>query len=373
MILGNHSPISILCIAGSLLSLMGCSNSKEKKYEAHAIPVFSEEVTSRDVPIYFESIGSLLPSQIVEIRPQASGMLKNVHFSEGNFIKAGMPLFSIDPGPYSAKVKELAAILKQNKIALEVAEKKLEKFQQLSNLDMISLLEWENLKSSVEQLEALVEQHEVKLEAAMLELQNCTIRSPIEGKVSRILIHPGNLVSASQPKPLATVLKIDKLLVEFSLTEKEFDILRSKGISNRYTIEISPLSNKENLSSGLLTFLDHQFDPLSGLLQVRGIIDNSDLRYLPGQSVKVRLPVSIIRNAHTIPEKAIKINQHGPYVFVIDENNRTAMRQISTGEQIGDMMIVEKGLNHGEKVVTDGHLRLSPGCRVEIRDESEWQ
>ncbi len=363
-------PFTLLVFLGTLLAACASQPSQQDK-KNNSIPVFIGDVVLQDVPVYIESIGILKPAAIVEIRSQVNGMLTEVHFTEGQIVARGSPLFSIDPQPYRIQLQEAEARLAQVKASWNAASKKLERYQGLNNKELIPKQEWDELTALVAKNKGSVEEEEAKTASAKLNLTRCLISSPLQGKSGKVEIHPGNLVSAGQAQPpLVTISQIDHLVVEFKLTEEEVQQLNSDHLSGRCPLEISSLSQGQE-TKGTLAFLDHTYDPQTGLLRVQGRFPNENNPFLPGQSVKVKLPISMLAQAKLIPQKAIKINQQGPYAFVLKKDNTVELRQITLGEEYGDQVIVLDGVIFGEQVVTDGHLRLSPGCAVEVQSAKE--
>jgi len=353
------------------LLLASCSSQPtDTKQTSLPIPVLITEAGIQDVSLYFDSLGTLKPASFVEIRPQANGMLESIHFTEGKFVQKGDLLFTIDSQSYAIKLQEAEAILAQNKASLESSKKKLQRYHELAKKDLIPQQEWEELQATVAKGEAQVNGDEARVNSANLDLQRCMIKAPIEGKTGKALVHPGNLVSNSQSIPLTTLSVIDPLIIDFTITEKEYSQLTAEHKQGSFPIEICSFSNPKDISKASLTFLDHTFDAKTGLLHIQATLANSNHQFLPGQHVKVRIPIQVTHNAITIPQKAVKINQKGFYVFLVKADDTVEMRQITLGDEEGDMIIVANGLSANDKVVTDGHLRLSPGLKVEIKKEN---
>lgn len=361
----------------ALVTLMGllivsCSSEPPKEdYKSPIIPVYSADVEKLDIPLYFEAIGTLKPALSVEIRPQASGMMQAVHFNEGQDVKKGQRLFTIDSDAYAIRLQEAEAQFSQNQIALDISRKKLDRYNSLAKKDLISQQEWEELNALVAKNEAQLQVDQARLAAVKLDLKYCLITAPMDGKTGKIAVHPGNLVGAAQPVALVTLTNVKQLLVEFALTEREFQQLSAEHLNGSFVIEVISFSKPDLAIKGTLAFMDHSFDAHSGLLHFGAEILNDQLLFLPGQTVKVRLPISTITAANVVPQKSVKINQSGPYVYLVKENNIVEIRQVRLGEELENKIVVLEGLNFGDKVITDGHLRLAPGMTVEIKKEQD--
>lgn len=360
----RHRPLIFLVC----LILTACDSApKTAGKETPAIPVLAVLPTVKDVPVYVESIGTLAPSVFMEIRPQVSGPLTKVLVTEGQWVKRGTPMFTIFSKPYAIKVQEAEAQLAMHRAALESSQKKLQRYHDLANKDFISETEWDELKTEVAKGEASVEADNARLSAAALDLERCVVLSPVDGRVGKLDAHPGQLVAAGQPVALATVSRMDPLLIEFTVTEKELPQLQNSGSHSDGSIEIQPLCESEACAATAhITFMDNHFDAKTGLLLVRGKVTNPQMALRPGQSIRVRVPVAVKANAMLIPQKAIKQSQNGPYVYVVQADNTVGFRQVVLGDEYAHETIVLEGLAPTEAVITDGHLRLSPGLRVQV-------
>lgn len=345
------------------LFLQGCQSRQEGMREPPTVPVVAASPVVKDITVYLESIGTLNPSILMEIRPQVDGILSEVLITQGQWVAPGTPLFKIDAKPFEIKVQEAEAQLKSDGAIVQAAQKKFARFKPLFEKELVSQSEWENLEAELEKAQAALALSEARLNGAKLDLEYCIIASPIAGKVGKLDVHPGTLVARGQLEPLAIVSQIDPLLVEFNLTEKELPKLAVEMIQ----FEVKTLCTTDACKKGEITFLDNHFDPATGLILVRGKVLNSDYSLFPGQSVQVRLPVAVNANALIIPQKAIRYNQEGPYIYVIQPDKTVVVRQLVLGDEQGDDQIVKEGIEPSEQLIIDGHLRLSPGIKVEVK------
>lgn len=252
--------------------------------------------------------------------------------------------------------------MQRDAFALDAAKKKLARYEGLADRDLISRQEWDELHVEAAKHSAQLQADEAKVASAMLDLQHCSIVAPIAGKTGRVAFHPGSLVTSMQSESLVAIAYIERLLVEFSITELQFLQVRSH---NGLAMEINALSHPELFADGKVTFSDFGFDLQTGLLKMCGIIENPEMQFLPGQSVKVKLPISLAEKVLLVPDKAVKINQQGPYVYRIAKDGTAELCQVCTGEEFGKEIVIVEGLNTGDLVVTEGHLRLYPGVSVE--------
>lgn len=355
--------LSCLILTGCFITI-GCSDNKKRqqRQEPPPIPVVAETPKIKDITVYLDPIGVLEPLQLVEIRPQVNGPITELFVEEGEWVKKGTPLLAIDSTPYAIKVQETESLLAMERIGHEAVQKKLNRYEMLSKKDLLSKTEWEDLEAQEAKARASIKLHEARLKTAQYDLEHCLLSSPIEGRIGKIKLYTGQLVSSSQPAPLLEIAKLDPLIVEFMLTEKEFPQI-SKGNKD---IELETFCSAGEKRKAAITFFDNHFDPKSGLLVVHGRVENpkNDLR--PGQSVRIQLPVSVLPNRVLIPRKAVRYNQQGPYVYVIQPDFRVAIRQVELGNEHEDSQIILNGIEGDENIVIEGHLRLSPGAKVSI-------
>lgn len=347
-----------------LFLLIGCERTTEPSSSLESpIPVKAIMPSIKDVPSEIEVIGHLRSSIFIEIYPQVEGILQAVYVKEGEWVKAGTPLFQIDPQAHLLKMKEIEAQIAIDQAMHAAAEKKLRRYHQLIEKNLVAESEWDRHKMEVAKTSGAIALGLAKLERAHLDLDRCTIRSPIDGWVGKIDASPGALISQGKGNPLGTVLQIDPLVVEFLLTESEFEKLQDQ----EKTITIQRLCGKGLNCSGNITFIDSHFDTKTGQIFVRGRLANSCLSLKPGQLVNVRIPVSVQKEALLIPEKAVKHNLSGPYVYVISHEKTAQIRSVLLGETIDKEVIIKQGLSPQDQIISEGHLRLHPGMKVEIK------
>ena len=340
--------------------LVGCSQKKPtNEVTMPPVPVQTAEVATRDVPFYFEEMGRITACQSALIRPEVDGCITGVHFREGDFVTKGDLLYTIDDQIYRIKVQEAEALLSQNLAHLKNATKKLERYKNLSKQNLISEIEWDELETKILLYQAEVQGNEAKLAGVKLDLQQCSIRAPISGRTGKSALGEGNIVSKKEL--LLTISGEKPFYVDFSITQKEIEQISSIAPS----FEVYAAGGEECLGKGTLTFLDHTIDPKSGMLFARGLLDAMYKPLWAGQMVRVHLFFGKKDQAKLIPLKAIKTNQSGPYVFSIKEDNTVEMCPVILGPEEKGMIVIEEGLDHAKRVVTEGHLRLFPGSKIE--------
>lgn len=325
--------------------------------------------------IYGEYVGRIRAQQFVEIRARVEGYLEEMLFEEGTYIKKDQVLFVIDPKLYKARVDGARAQLQKDK-ALELkAKRDLDRIRPLFEQNAASQLDLDNAIASYESAVSAVIMSEADLAQAELALGYTTVRSPISGYISERNVDIGTLVGPGGKSLLATIVKSDTVRVDFSMTA--LDYLRSKERNvnlghqdptrgwNPY-ITVTLADDSVYPYEGLVDFADPQVDPQTGTFSVRAEMPNPDHVLLPGQFTKVKLLLDVREGAVVVPSKAVIIEKGGAFIYVIRPDNVAERRFIELGPETDNMMIVERGLIPGERIVVEGYHKLMPGMTVEI-------
>ena len=347
---------------------------KRPQPEVHPTVVV-ETVTTDDMEIYGEYVGRIRAQQFVEIRARVEGYLEEMLFEEGTYIKKDQVLFVIDPKLYKARVDGARAQLQKDK-ALELkAKRDLDRIRPLFEQNAASQLDLDNAIASYESAVSAVIMCEADLAQAELALGYTTVRSPISGYISERNVDIGTLVGPGGKSLLATIVKSDTVRVDFSMTA--LDYLRSKERNvnlghqdptrgwNPY-ITVTLADDSVYPYEGLVDFADPQVDPQTGTFSVRAEMPNPDHVLLPGQFTKVKLLLDVREGAVVVPSKAVIIEKGGAFIYVIRPDNVAERRFIELGPETDNMMIVERGLIPGERIVVEGYHKLMPGMTVEI-------
>ena len=347
---------------------------KRPQPEVHPTVVV-ETVTTDDMEIYGEYVGRIRAQQFVEIRARVEGYLEEMLFEEGTYIKKDQVLFVIDPKLYKARVDGARAQLQKDK-ALELkAKRDLDRIRPLFEQNAASQLDLDNAIASYESAVSAVIMSEADLAQAELALGYTTVRSPISGYISERNVDIGTLVGPGGKSLLATIVKSDTVRVGFRMTA--LDYLRSKERNvnlghqdptrgwNPY-ITVTLADDSVYPYEGLVDFADPQVDPQTGTFSVRAEMPNPDHVLLPGQFTKVKLLLDVREGAVVVPSKAVIIEKGGAFIYVIRPDNVAERRFIELGPETDNMMIVERGLIPGERIVVEGYHKLMPGMTVEI-------
>ena len=347
---------------------------KRPQPEVHPTVVV-ETVTTDDMEIYGEYVGRIRAQQFVEIRARVEGYLEEMLFEEGTYIKKDQVLFVIDPKLYKARVDGARAQLQKDK-ALELkAKRDLDRIRPLFEQNAASQLDLDNAIASYESAVSAVIMSEADLAQAELALGYTTVRSPISGYISERNVDIGTLVGPGGKSLLATIVKSDTVRVDFSMTAPDYLRSKERNVNlghqdptrgwNPY-ITVTLADDSVYPYEGLVDFADPQVDPQTGTFSVRAEMPNPDHVLLPGQFTKVKLLLDVREGAVVVPSKAVIIEKGGAFIYVIRPDNVAERRFIELGPETDNMMIVERGLIPGERIVVEGYHKLMPGMTVEI-------
>lgn len=323
-----------------------------------AAPVEVAAVVQRDLPVELRSIGTVEPSNTVDILPQVSGRITTVEFEEGAFVKRNDPLFTIDTRPYNASLSTARAELARTEAAAEQAEVEAERYRALAHQGLASPQEVVQRLADLKSSMAAVQAARAAISAANINVQLTTLRAPIDGRTGQLLVTAGNIVQPGGAEPLVVIRSLSPVKVSFNVPPSLLPQLRKDGHVLPLPVRATTRGSRPLSVAGQLSFIDNTVDPLSGSLTLKATFANSDETLWPGDFVDVVLVVGTDKQAVVAPEAAVAEGQQGAYAFVVDENNVAHLRPLSVLRRTDEFVVVEQGLAPGEHVVTQGMLRL---------------
>lgn len=371
----NLAVICLLAAAG--IAAYYYFTRKEAIREESAL-VSVMKVGQRDVNVYGEYVGRIRAQQFVEVHARVEGFLEKMLFKEGTHVKKGQTLFIIDQRQYKAKVDKARAQLNKDKAQERKAQHDLNRIRPLYEQNAASQLDLDNAVAAYESAKASVSMSQADLDQAEMELGYTVVRSPISGNISERLVDLGTLVGSGGKSQLATVVKSDTVLVDFSMTaldylkSKERNVNLGRQVENRSWqpyITITLADNSQYPYKGLVDFAEPQVDPRTGTFSVRAEMPNPENTLLPGQFTKVKLLLDVRENAVSVPMKAVIIEKGGAYIYVVRKNKTVEKRFIELGPEQDNQVVVERGLASGEEIVIEGYHKLSPGMKVQISNQ----
>lgn len=370
--MGKKYMIVAVVLAAALTG--GCKRDKEPE----KVVVQMEKVGTDDMEIYGEYVGRVRARRFVEVRARVEGYLENMLFEEGKRVHRDQPLFVINRAQYKARADKADAQLKKDMAQEAKTARDVERLRPLYEQKAASQLDLDNAVAAYESARASVAMSRADLAQANLELGYTTVRSPISGYISERYVDVGTLVGPGAKSLLATVVDSDTVLVDFSLTAQDYlrSLQRNVKLGEKDTsrswqpnITVTLADNSIYPIRGLVDFAEPQVDPKTGTFSVRAELSNPERKLLPGQFTKVKLLLDVRENAVVVPAKAVVIEKGGAYVHVVRRDSTAEKRFIETGPEVGNRVVVERGLGLGETIITEGYHKLTPGVLV-IREDS---
>ncbi len=368
------SPVLILLCCGLLL-LASCSNGKdggEKKGQRKkaTIPVTIEVSQKKTLPLEIGATGHVEASATVGIRSQVTGTLKTVHFKEGDEVKAGDLLFTIDPRPFAAILAKAEAGLAKDKADLDNARREGDRYTLAAQKGFVSLEQADQAATRVATLTATVKADQATIENARLELEYCTIRSPFAGRTGEIQTDQGNLIKANADTPMVTINQIQPVLATFTVPGQHLqDISKYRSVGTLKVMVADKMGAAEP-RNGSLAFIDNTVDPTTGVIRLKASFANTDNILWPGQMIDIRMQLTSRPDCIVVPSQAVQIGQKGPYLYVVREDQTIEYRPVTPGMLVNGETVIDSGLQAGERVVTDGQMQLADGIKVEERGKS---
>jgi len=395
------------CVLVTCLGIYGCASSgstapsgKGGKKGGGDVPVAVAKVARKNVPINIQVIGNVEAYSTIAVKAQVGGVLTKVSFQEGDYVKNDDLLFTIDPRPLKAMLDQQEATLSKNRAQLRQAEANLARdiaqanyavaqstrYLKLAQEGVISKEQSEQMRTNadaqqqavsadraaIESAKAEIVATQAQIETNRLQLAYTEIRSPIDGRTGNLMVKQGNVVTANNVD-LMMINQVQPIYVTFAVPESQLRDVKKYMAVGKLPVFVTPQDDQVDKETGYLTFVDNSVDPTTGTIKLKGTFANQDRKLWPGQFVRVSLQLTTHTDALVVPNQAVQTGQDGEFVFVVKEDRTVESRPVTTSVRVDQDMVVEKGLEFGETVVTEGQLRLSPGSRVTTGDRKKGQ
>ncbi len=331
---------------------------------APPVPVRTAKALVKTTPVEISAIGNVEAANTVEVRPQVGGILEKVAFSEGDAVKKGQVLFTIDPAPYRATLDQAEAKLAKDRVIAANDQVTFKRMQALRGKGYIDKGTFDTAKANADSSAATVKVDQAALESARLNLSWTTLRSPIAGRTGRLLVQAGNLVSPQSAQSLVTIRTLRPIYVTFSIPEDRLaEVRREAAAGDALAVTATPAGGKAH--TGKLSFVDNAVEAATGTVVLKATFPNDDDGLWPGQFVNVVLVVRRQQNSVVVPDQAVQTSQKGNFVFVVEKGDTVKMQPVKVGAHLQGEVVIDTGLKGGETVVTDGQLKLTPGSKIE--------
>jgi len=359
---------------------------------AETVPVTVGVAVKKPMPVQLRAIGNVQSVSSVTVRARIGGVLARVHFKEGQDVNANELLFTIDPGPLEAELRQAQATLARSTAQLENARRDAARYARLVEQGFVAQQQYDQIRTNAVALEATVRADRAVVEHARLQVSYATIRAPIRGRTGALLVHEGDLVKANDTA-LVTINQMDPIDTAFTIPEQHLGDVQRYQAAGTLVVEASPAARapagraasapgpgaaaqpsappaSAPLSRGTVTFIDNRVDPATATVQLKATFANATGALWPGEFVSVVLTLTTEPDAIVVPSQAVQTGQQGRYVFIVKADSTVEARPVAVAREVGQEAVVTQGIAPGERVVTEGHLRLFPGAKVEIRTAS---
>jgi multidrug efflux system membrane fusion protein len=369
-----------------------------------AVPVVTARAENVPVPVTLPAVGTVEAITTVQVRAQVTGQLIAIHFAEGQEVKQGQPLFSLDRRPFEATLQQAKAVLARDTATLQNAQSQQGRLENLFGRGLIPKDQYESQRANAAALAATVEADKAAVENAQLNLQYTDIKAPLTGRTGALGIHVGDLVRANDTTPLVVINQLTPVYVTFSVPGRYLGDIRrfqarkplgvtavtpaaaatgnapppvspsSAGVGADAAAAATPpaggSADAGGAARGTVSFIDNTVDPTTGTIRLKGTFPNARRELWPGSFVQVTLELAMQQNALVVPAVAVQASQEGQYVYVVKPDRTVEMRPVKVERQHGDRAVIAEGVVAGDVVVTEGHLRLVPGATVSERGET---
>lgn len=362
---GKRFAAFALMLTASVASV-SCSSKTAAVGPDLAVPVNVAKAVKKTVPIQLSAIGTAEAYSTVSIKGQVNAILQEVHFKQGDFVKKGDLLFTLDARPFQASLAQAQANLARDKAQADLTIVQAERYKKLYDQGISAKEQYDQMQANAAAQQGSLHADQAAVESAKLQLQYCAIYSPVDGRTGALQVYPGNLVKENDVPVLVVINQIAPLYEDFSVPEQYLGVIKKYMAGGRLQIEATPYGDTA-AEVGYLTFVDNTVDNTTGTIKLKGTFANTDHRLWPGQFSTVSLRLSEEENAIVVPTQAVQTGQSGDFVFVIKPDQTAESRPVKVARTLGTESVIAKGIEPGETVVTDGQLRLIPGIKVQIK------
>ena len=333
-----------------------------------AVPVLVSTAVQKSVPVQVRAVGNVEAFATASIKSQVTGVLTKVHFTEGQNVKKGQLLFTIDPRPLEAALKQAEANLARDTAKLQNSREQARRYAELVKKQYVSQEQYDQIRANAEADEAVVQADVAAVDNAKVQLSYCYIYSPLDGQVGTQLVNEGNLVRVNDGTPLVVINQVTPIYVTFSVPEQNLPDVRRHMALGRLKVAASFASGDGRPEEGILGFVDNAVDRATGTIKLKAEFNNRERRLWPGQFVNIALTLTTESDAVVIPAEAIQVGPEGQHVFVVKADKSVEIRPITVGRTNEGEAVIAKGLQAGEQVVREGQFLLGAGAKIEIKD-----
>ena len=358
-------PWYLLAIWIAALFTQACSQEKKPPAD-RGVPVAVAPVIRKTVPVQMRAMGTVEAYQAISVRSQITAQIRRVFFKEGQDVKRGDLLIELDCRSIDAALRQAEANLARDRAQARYAREQARRYEDLVNREYVARDQYDQIRANAEALEAAVKADEAAVESSRVQMQYCSIHSPIDGRAGMLKVDQGNVIKADDTE-LLTINRIKPIKVTFSIPERDLPTVRKYFLEKQIEAHAF-IPGEEHPEQGVLALMDNAVNISTGTIALKAVFANRDKRLVPGQFVDVILTLTTRPDAVLVPTKAVEQGQEGQYVFAVKPDTTVEMRAVTAGQTVGDDTVILAGLQPGEQVVTEGQMRLTPGAKVAIKN-----
>jgi multidrug efflux system membrane fusion protein len=325
----------------------------------------------KSVPVQLRAVGNVEPFNTVSVKSQVTGVLQKAHFKEGQDVKKDQLLFTIDPRPLEAALKQAEANLVRDSAQLRNMREQARRYAELVEKQYVSREQYDQIKANADAAEAVVDSDKAAVDNAKVQLSYCYIYSPVNGQVGSLLVNEGNLVRVNDGAPLVVINQLTPINVTFAVPEQNLADVKRHMAGGRLSVQANFPSDEGRPEKGWLSFVDNTVDRATGTIKLKAVFDNQAKRLWPGQFINIALLLSTQGEAIVVPSEAVQVGPNGQQVFVVKEDKGVELRPVTVVQTNEGESVISKGLAAGEQVVREGQFLLGPGSRVDIKEPSK--
>ncbi len=361
-----------LIIIAILIPCFACSK-KQKTDPAAAsksrpVPVMVTKVVEKNVPFEIKSVGNAEAYSSVAIKTQIGGLIVRQAVRDGQTVSKGDLLFVIDQRPFEIALKDTKAKLDRDIALLEKAQEDMSRYTRLVEKNVVSKEQHDQIATNSKALQATIRQDEAAVDRARLDLEYASVKSPISGKVGSVLLNEGNVIKANDDRTIMNINQIQPIYVSFSVPERYLSDIYQAMADGKPEVSVFAEGDEKNIIKGELVATDNAVDKNTGTIRLKGLFANTEHRMMPGQFLRVNLKLSETAGALVVPSKVVQTGINGEFAYVVKNDNTVDLRLVKIARILDGQTVIASGLKADETVVTDGHILLTPGRAVEIKE-----
>lgn len=338
---------------------------------AAATTVGVATAATADVPVTLDALGTVTPAATVTVRPQVSGVLANVYFSEGQMVQKGQVLAQIDPRPFQATLTQAQGQLQQNQAQLASARVTLARYETLQQQDSIAVQQVDTQRALVQQLEGAVTANRGAVQAAQLNLGFARIVAPASGRIGLRVVDAGNYIAAGDAGGIAVITTVTPIDIEFTVPQAQIGPIQQRAYSGeRLQVLALDTTRTQTLDTGVFSTLNNQIDGTTGTVKGKARFPNVSGALFPSQFVNIRMTLETLKDVVTVPSTAVRQNANASFVWIVGDDSKVSQRTVVTGVATTTTVVITSGLKAGEKVITEGGDRLTEGALVTVAGQA---